>query len=1033
LSSRNSNISREGRAERTRPYQWLLACLMAVCSVSTAGALDVNKAVSEYVREQWGAGEGFGGGQVYAIAQTPDGYLWIGAEKGLFRFDGLRFNLFQRSDSPTFPGAPVLGLAVDSEGSLWVREQGPRLIRYRDGVFRDVITDLQEAEASVTAMCVEKSGDVLFSGLVNGTFRYTRGKFLTLASRIQQPRLVISLAEEADGKIWVGTRESGLFFIREGQVYRLTKELQDRKINSLLPMDGRELWVGTDDGVVRWNGTRLSPVAPSSPLSHIQALTMIRDRDSNVWVGTSSGLFRVNARGVSSLAGGDQRSTGEVTALFEDREGNLWVGAARGIVRLREAVFTTYSTDRGLPSDSIGPLYIDSEGRTWFAPVQGGLYWLKDGEIRSEKAGGLDGDVIYSIAGGKGGLWLGRQKGGLTHLRFMSHSLTNETYTQAQGLAQNTIYAVHESRDGTVWAGTLSAGLTSFKNGRFSTYTTANGLASNTISSIAEASDGTMWFGTPNGANALSNGQWLVYTSSDGLPPGTVNCLFQDSKGTLWIGTANGLAFIRMGSVLTPHEAPEALREEILGIEEDRAGWLWIATSNHVLRVNRDKLLGLALSQEDVRDYGLADGLHSMEGVRRHQSVVADSQGRIWFSTSNGLSFVDPARAPGSSIPAMVHIEGITADGRRIKLESPIRIAAPHQRITLAYAGLSLSVPARVRFKFKLDGFDKDWSEPVANREATYTNLGAGSYLFHVLASNSDGLWNGAERVIQFEIKPVFWQTWWFLLATSLALALLLLALIRLRLLQLTRQLQVRFEERLAERTRIAQALHDTLLQGFLSASMQLDIADDRLPPDSPAKPLITRALSLMRQVIEEGRNAVRGLRSQAGYRNLEEAFSQIRHEFPTHTEIGFRVIVEGAPRPLGLMIRDDVYFIGHEALSNAFRHSRATAIEVEIEYAANQLRLLIRDNGCGIDTHVLQGGREGHWGLSGMRERAGRIGSKLKVLSRAMAGTEVELTVPAKIAYEPQRRKRSLGWLYWLYPEKERSEKPQSESERTP
>ena len=306
--------------------------------------------------------------------------------------------------------------------------------------------------------------------------------------------------------------------------------------------------------------------------------------------------------------------------------------------------------------------------------------------------------MVYSIAGGKDGLWLGRQRGGLTHLRRSGDSFTSETYTQAQGLPQNSVYAVHQSVDGTVWDGTLNAGLASFKEGSFKTYTTANGLASNTISSIADGSDGTMWFGTPNGVNAFSHGQWRVYTSSDGLPPGAANCLLQDSEGVLWVGTANGLAFIRSGSVLLPREIPEALREENLGIEEDKTGGLWIATASHVLRVSREKLFSPVVSPEDVRDYGLADGLRAMEGVKRHRSVVADTLGRIWFSTNGGLSFVDPARTIGSSIPALVHIEGVTADGRQINLGSSIRIAAPHQRITIAYTGLSLSVPSRVRF-----------------------------------------------------------------------------------------------------------------------------------------------------------------------------------------------------------------------------------------------------------------------------------------------------------------------------------------------
>jgi signal transduction histidine kinase len=254
-----------------------------------------------------------------------------------------------------------------------------------------------------------------------------------------------------------------------------------------------------------------------------------------------------------------------------------------------------------------------------------------------------------------------------------------------------------------------------------------------------------------------------------------------------------------------------------------------------------------------------------------------------------------------------------------------------------------------------------------------------------------------------------------------------------LRVVRLTQQLNLRFEERLSERMRIAQELHDTLLQGFLSASMQLQVADDRLPADSPAKAMVGRVLELMRQVIDESRNVVRGLRSpKQNLQNLEEAFSQVRQEFPVKSEIEFRIIVEGAPRTLRPIIRDEVYLIGHEALSNAFRHSQASDIEVELEYAAGHLRVLIRDNGSGIDPHVLRSGRDGHYGLSGMKARSERIGAHLSVLSRAAAGTEVELVVRGEIAFE-QKGGDSAGWFSRIYKGKKRSDGARPGSERAP
>jgi signal transduction histidine kinase len=280
--------------------------------------------------------------------------------------------------------------------------------------------------------------------------------------------------------------------------------------------------------------------------------------------------------------------------------------------------------------------------------------------------------------------------------------------------------------------------------------------------------------------------------------------------------------------------------------------------------------------------------------------------------------------------------------------------------------------------------------------------------------------------------RPVFWQTWWFALSGAVAFALAVVMFFRLRMLQFTKQMNMRFEERLAERTRIAQELHDTLLQGFLSASMQLHVADDHLAVDSPAKPLVGRVLELMGHVIEEGRNAVRGLRSsKLRSPNLEQAFSQIRQEFPVQPQIGFRIIVEGTPRPLRPVIRDEVYLIGHEALSNAFRHAHASDIEVELEYEGSHLRVLVRDNGDGIDTQVLRSGRDGHWGLSGMKERSERIGGKLRVLSRAVAGTEVELFVPGKIAFEFRPDDHPARWLSRLYRAKRRNEKSRSGSEQ--
>lgn len=978
------------------------------CFLGPANAMDPNRAMSQYIRDQWGSERGFPRGPVYAITQTPDGYLWIGCQAGLVRFDGWQFTLIN-DGSGKFQISNVLGLAPAPQGGLWVRLQGETLLLYRNGNFQSA--PATGAKASITAMSQTARGELLVAQSESGVFGNRNGRFAMLDSAAALPRSpVLSVAETQNGDLWMGTRDAGLFRASGGETIPVRRGLPDAKINCLLAGDHDDVWIGTDNGIARWNGTEITPVNMPPNLNRFQALAMTRDRDGNLWVGTDSrGLLRVNGSGVASL---DQTGTTQhqaVTAVFEDREGNIWSGSASGLERLRDSPFVSYSLAEGLPTDGSNPVYVDEQNRTWFPPVSGGLWWVKNGTHGQITQAGLANDVVYTVSGREGELWVGRERGGLTHLRWQrgsgDSSFSSETYTTANGLAQNSVYSVYEARDGTVWAGTLSGGVSRFKDGKFTTYTIDNGLASNTVASILETSDGTIWFATPTGLSALATDRWTSYAPRDGLPSENVNCLYEDSAGVLWVGTAAGLAYRTSGSFRTLTGVPAALREQIFGLAEDRFGALWIATSNHILRADRDKLIRGGVSDQDIREFNLADGLRGTEGVKRQASVVGDSLGRIWFSLNRGISVVDPARLNRNDVPVIAHIESVTVDNVPMTLGSAIRIPPGHQRIAFDYVGLNLSVPDRVRFRFKLDGFDRAWNGPVERRQAIYTNLGPGPYQFHVVASNWPAPSGSGEASIDFEIAAAFWQTWWFRVCIVVALALAFLAVYQLRLRQLTRQLNVRFEERLAERTRIAQELHDTLLQGFLSASMQLHVAADRLPPDSPSKSSLDRVLQLMTQVIDEGRNAVRGLRSpESGSKSLEQALARIQQELALEENVDFRIIVDGDPRPLHPVLRDEIFRIGREALVNAFRHSGARAIEVEIGYAASYLRLLVRDDGRGIDPQTLRTGREGHWGLTGMRERAERIGAKLRVWSRPGGGTEVELSVPGHRAFPAQR-----------------------------
>ena len=1034
----------------------LMGFVAAYCAF-TAQAIDPHRELSQYMRDHWGSEKGFTGGAVTAVAQTADGYLWIGTERGLMRFDGLNFRTFPLATPTVFPIGAVQQLLADSQGDLWILLQSTKILRYHLGKFE---LGREEAEFGITAITKRLDGRILFSSLALGPLTYHDEKFqivdpaaasanfssvpdadelstrLSWATGVTPHRFaepnsaVISMAQSSDGKLWLGTRDKGLFYMSDGKVFAAGKTPSPAPVNCLLVLSNLELWIGTDRGVLRWNGTEITSQGVPPALAHLPVRAMIRDHDSNIWVGTSSGLIRVNADGVL-LEAQNLHANGAVTALFEDREGNIWIGSPRGIDRLRDSAFVTYSAG-DLKTESGGPIYVDEHERVWFAPYQGGLQWLAGGKSGDVVSAGLAQDVVYSITGTNDGLWLGRQRGGLTHLTFTPAGATARTYTQADGLAQNGVYAVYQSRNGTVWAGTLSAGVSALKNGHFVSYSTADGMSSNTITAIAEDSNGTMWFATPSGIDSLSQGRWSALREGQGLPSDNVNCLLFDSSDVLWAGTSAGLAYMRSGKVQNVSGLAPYLGEQILGIAEDGKGWLWISTSGHVLRLERNKILDGSLKESDVREYGLQDGLMGVEGVKRFQSVLADHNGKIWFSMNRGLSVVDPARASSGSPPALVHIDAVSVDGNPVNMSDSLRLSGPHRRIIFNYAAISLSIPERVRYKYKLDSVDEAWSNPVTTREVTYNNLSSGKYRFRLMATNSEGVWNSSELDLPVEIAPQYWQTWWFRLTAGMLGLLAVFLIYRLRISTVAARMNMRFEERLAERTRIAQELHDTLLQGFLSASMQLHVADDRLPQNSEAKPLVERTLQLMTRVIDEGRNAVRGLRSSdVSDQNLEQAFSRLQQELSPASDSEFRVIVEGAPRQLRPIIRDDIYHIGREALANSFRHSRATEIVVEIEYTVNLFRVMVRDNGVGINADVLREGREGHWGLSGMRERAERIGARLRVLSRAAAGTEMELSVPGRIAFASQPSRGSRFWFSRLYAKKSSDAKAVAESEQ--
>ncbi|MBW4028074.1 MAG: hypothetical protein HIU93_11805 [Acidobacteria bacterium] len=987
------------------------AVLWILLAVTPMAALDGGRALSQYVHDSWGADKGFTGGTVFAIAKSADGYLWLGTEHGLVRFDGFEFTAVPAPLPGRPPIGAVRGLVEDASGNLWVRLDGPRLLRYRSGVFEDAVAKFGLSDATFTAMSQDSQGALLLWGPKNRTLRFTNGHFERIVPSDTIGGIVISVTDAAGGALWLGSRDAGLYRSQNGSISQILPEQSIHSVNALATSGDGRVWIGSENGLRVWEHGSVMDLHLPMPLRTSPVFVLTKDRHQNLWVGTDSGLYRIDMqRGVVS---GLLKSTvgTQVTAIYLDPEGEIWFACAGGLQRLRDGMFTSFPLKSHQVNENGGAIFVDNAERTWFAPVTGGLFCLENGVIRRFPVPGLGNEVIYSISGGNGELWLGRQEGGLTRITLHGGEWTARTFTHEDGLAQNSVYTVDRTRDGTVWAGTVSGGVSVLQHGRFTTYTVDNGLQSNAIFSSIEASDGTMWFASPSGLVSFARNKWTTYSADSREPQPNIRTVFEDSDHILWIGTSHGLARFDHGYVRMLQGMPQVLTEEVLGISQDAQGYLWIATSQHLLQVYRTHLLSGALSEDDVLSYGADDGLLETQGVRRDRSLVRDSHGRIWVSLSQSFAVADIQAAADYRWPATVRIDSVSPR-EGMYANSPFKLPPQTQTVTFRYSSTNMSMPQRTHFRYRLEGSDQTWNNATLLRQVIYTHLSPGHYIFRIMASNGLGAWNGPETDLTFDISPAFWQTWYFRTLCVLATAIAIILLYRIRLFQHTDQLNRRFQDRLAERTRIAQDLHDTLLQGVMSASMQLDLAQDHLDESSPAKPILGRVLQMMRQVTEEGREALRGLRTTDSSMSFEAAFAHVAEEIDTNQGSAYSFQILGEPRQLRPTLRDEVYSIGREALRNAFMHANATKIDLTIEYCQRGLRLSVQDDGSGIEPGILKHGRKGRWGLAGMRERSEAIGSALKISSRLPGGTEVQLMVPAQIAFAKSSQRHT--WRFW-------------------
>ncbi|HEX8128129.1 MAG TPA: two-component regulator propeller domain-containing protein [Pyrinomonadaceae bacterium] len=671
------------------------------------------------------------------------------------------------------------------------------------------------------------------------------------------------------------------------------------------------------------------------------------------------------------------------------------MGTSNGLTRLKAQAFAAYTTADGLAHESPWTIFEDSRGEVWVGTSGGLNRWREGGKFETYTArDGMAGNAVVSITeDATGRLWFGSTDGLTSYAdgRF-------QAYARREGLLSENVRAVLVDRRGRLWVGTVG-GLHLFDAGRFKPYTTADGLAHNSVLFIHEDAGGSLWIGTPNGLHRLRDERFEVFNTKDGLASNIVIGAHETGDGALWFGTVGGgLARFKDGRFKAITSAAGLGDDTITRVLEDGAGNFWMGSTRGVLRASVKDLNDYA--DERTRSvtcvvYGKADGLPSIDCSGGTQPAGWRTRaGALWFPTAQGVAVVDPSRLARNEVPPPVVVENLVVDRAPFALADDLRLPRGSRTVEVHFTALSFVDPSKVRFRYMLEGFDPDWVEAGARRDAFYTNLPPGSYRFRVLAANDDGVWSEGGATLSFTLPPYFYQTRWFYLLAALLTAAAMWGVYRLRV----RQLRHEFNVVLEERNRIARELHDALAQGFTSISIHLEALSAKMgAPHDAAREHLNQARLLVRSSLAEARRTVRDLRSElleSG--DLAAALSQVAGQLTAGTQVSAQVTAAGAARPLPARVENNLLRVGQEALTNAVRHAGARTVWARLEYGSHQVRLRIEDDGRGFDVHTTDAASNGGgFGLRGMRERLTQIGGTLCVESLPGRGTEITATVP--------------------------------------
>lgn len=978
---------------------WLVL-LMALGSVQVWAAPAVAGQTAVY-HKSWARQDG-APAAAYGITQDSRGMLWFTSGYGLVHFDGARFQATDEVDGNKLLSSNTSAVSAIGD-ALWVGYGFGGASVFAHGQVRHY--GVADGLPARTTFAIAATGDgTVWLASTAGLFWRDGQRW-----RLVQPAdgvpagLIGTLTVLPDGGLLVYDtrsvyRTTGARSASGAPQFALAAALDDVQY-SLLRRDGQVLLVNSVQTMYLFNpvtGTvRLQPMPPGVR----RPVNISRDGQDGIWVNTEQGLRLLGADGVSQPY---QLSGKLIHTEFVDREGNLWLATDKGVDQIRPARLATLT----LPPRMIGGLsvVIDGDGTVWIgnrahnAAFDGGsIAVYKDGRRSAMPFH----NVTATFRDPDGSVWFGgdgrihHQRGGQT-----------QTIRLPADVGQAEVQALARGRDGTLWVSVAGLGIRAWKDGRWQVGGGVAELAGALTVTLHVDAQGRIWFGYPDNRLAvLDNGVVRYYGRHDGLDIGTV-LVMSSRSGQLWVGGSEGVArqvgarFERLAS------SDGAPLHNISGMVETARGEMWLHGADGLVRLDQAALAAASQGSSAVpmERFDYLDGHQGLPAsIRPLNSLSEAPDGTLWYATTGSVGRVNPARIMRNHLAPAPQIMALKTDQRSYALHPGLRLPKHTDNLQIDFTAAALSIPERVRFRYRLEGQDAGWRESGARRQAFYTNLGPGDYRFEVMAANEDGIWSAQPATLSFSIAPSLTQTLWFKLACATAVLGVLYLAYLARLAQLTARIAERTRERLLERQRIARTLHDTFLQSVQALILRFDLIKGTLPHDAPAQQQIDTALDAAQALVDEGRDQVLDLRlADNDAVQLGDALREAGSALAAQHGFAFSLKVEGPARRLRTQAKFEALAIGKEALLNAARHGGSAAVEVELSYAAAQLQLVVRDHGPGMDERVHQQGRRpGHWGLDGMRERAQRIGATLLIDSRAGSGTTVTLLIGARLAYD--------------------------------